>query len=183
MIPFLSTAFFRPRSVTLFAFCLLSTASIAQPVVTTLTPARNAQVQRNAAVRVEFSQPLEARSARALRVFGSQAGGRKAGTGTVSGSSLTFSPTTPFKPGETVWATLDTAARGLNHVSIARPQVWQLTAATTASNGIFSGGSVILVAAVSSTFPTVPAIWRWATWTATATSTCSPAIPRRWPFA
>lgn len=144
-MPFLPTSFSLLRSASLFALCLLSTAGIAQPVVTTLTPARNARIARTAPLRVEFSQALEARASRALHVFSSQAGGKKAGTGNISGSVLTFNPATPFKPGETVWATLDTAARDLNHRSIARPQVWQLTAAATASSGIFSGGSVINV--------------------------------------
>ena len=143
MPSFLPTPFSLLRPASMLAFCLLNTAGIAQPVVTTLTPSRNAQVAHAAAVRVEFSQALEARASRALRVFSSQAGGKKVGTGSVSGNMLTFNPTVPFKPGETVWATLDTAARDLNHRSIARPQVWQLTAATTASNGVFSGGSVI----------------------------------------
>ncbi|GAB3744151.1 hypothetical protein GCM10027594_23120 [Hymenobacter agri] len=150
-MPFLPHGFSLPRPASLLALCLLSTAGIAQPVVTTLTPARNTQVARTGFVRAEFSQALEARASRALRVFSSQAGGRKVGTGTVSGNALTFSPTAPFKAGETVWATLDTAARGLNHQSIARPQVWQFTAAATASSGVFSGGSTIGVPNSTST--------------------------------
>ncbi|MGY3089392.1 hypothetical protein ACVWYF_002440 [Hymenobacter sp. UYAg731] len=127
------------------AFCLLSAAVAAQPTVTGLTPTRNGQVARAAAVGATFSQPLDARSARALHVFSSQAGGKKAGTATLSGNGLAFAPAAGFKAGETVWATLDTAARDASRQRLTRPQVWQLTAATTPSTGGFSGGSVISV--------------------------------------
>ena len=133
---------FRPGIVLLL--CLLGGAGAAQPIVSNLTPARNARAARTTSVSVGFSQAVDARSARALRVFSSQAGGRKAGVATVNGSRVTFDPTMDFKAGETVWATLDTAARTPGRLPLAKPQVWQFTAAASGT-GIFSGGTTFLL--------------------------------------
>ena len=104
------------------------------PTATILLPARNAHVvARNTNVAATLSQALPTGTVPALKVFSQQAGGQKAGATTVGGSTVTFNPTTDFKPGETVTASLS--------VSSATPaQVWQFTAAATGGTGTFGPG-------------------------------------------
>ncbi|WP_324678981.1 FG-GAP-like repeat-containing protein [Hymenobacter sp. GOD-10R] len=111
--------------------------------VTELSPARNARsAPRVADVAVTFNQALSTGAAtqQALKIFSQQAGGRKAGTATVSGNTLALNPTADFKAGETVFATLTTAAQSSSGASLAKPQVFQFTTATAPSNGTFDGG-------------------------------------------
>ena len=116
---------------------LLASAPLrAQPSVVSLAPARNATIARDGTVSVGFSTALQASSAAALRVFGMQRGGSKPGVATVSGSQLTFKPTTEFVAGEKLWLTLDRhQVYSTSQVELARAQVWQLTAAATNSTG------------------------------------------------
>lgn len=113
--------------------CLLGTAlsALAQPIITAIAPQPNAiAAPRLGTVTATFSQPLTAGSATALKVHSLQRGGllTRGATGpVVSGNSLSFSPAYPFKPGETVQATVTTAAAG--SVPLARAQVLQFTAA------------------------------------------------------
>ncbi|OUJ74865.1 FG-GAP-like repeat-containing protein [Hymenobacter crusticola] len=112
--------------------------------VTALSPTRNARsAPRATDVAVTFNQALSTGAAtqQALKVFSAQAGGKKVGTATVSGSTLILNPATDFKAGETVFATLTTAAQSSSGASLAVPQVFQFTAATSPSNGSFGGGS------------------------------------------
>ena len=122
---------------------LVATTSWAQaPTVVSLTPGRNAlAAPRATSVAVVFNQALASTAAiqGALRVFSQQAGGRKAGTATVSGSTLRFQPTVAFRPGETVRATLTAAAQSAEGLA-AKPQVFQFTTATTPSAGTFTSG-------------------------------------------
>ncbi|MDO7846544.1 T9SS type A sorting domain-containing protein [Hymenobacter sp. M29] len=134
---------FSQRLLIAFICCLGSGSLAAQPIVTALAPARNTQMPRTASVGVTLSQAVDARSVRALRVYSAQQGGRKSGAVALSGSQLTFAPAAGFKAGETVWATLDTAARTVGRVPLARPHVWQLTAAAASSSGVFSGGTAL----------------------------------------
>ncbi|AMJ66893.1 hypothetical protein AXW84_16725 [Hymenobacter sp. PAMC 26628] len=113
------------------------------PTVTSLLPARNAvAAPRPTPVAVTFNQALANNAATqgALKVFSQQAGGLKAGTAAVSGSTLRFQPTTTFKAGETVSATVTAAAQSSTGVA-AQPQVFQFTTATSPTNGLFGGGS------------------------------------------
>ncbi|OUJ71420.1 hypothetical protein BXP70_21940 [Hymenobacter crusticola] len=52
-----------------------------------------------------------------MKVYGQQASGRKAGTATVSGNTLTFNPAADFKPGETVFTTLTAAVQSSSGAS------------------------------------------------------------------
>ena len=116
------------------------------PIVTALSPGRNAlAVPRTTNVTATFNQPLRSTPAaqQALRVFSQQAGGRKAGAATVSGNLLTFSPTTPFKAGETVRATISGAVQGSDGAAVT-PQVFQFTTATAPSTGTFAGKQQIV---------------------------------------
>ncbi|WP_324673676.1 FG-GAP-like repeat-containing protein [Hymenobacter sp. GOD-10R] len=123
---------------------LLTCAAYAQtPVVTSLSPGRNARsAPRTTDVSATFSQPLRDNPStrQALKVFSAQTGGKKAGTTTVSGSTLSFNPDKDFKAGETVYATVTAEAQGANTTPVA-PQLFQFTTATSPSPGIFNGGS------------------------------------------
>jgi len=112
--------------------------------VTGVLPAHNAAaVPRAANVAVTFSQPLTAGSAGALRVFSDQRGGRLPGTATISGNTLTFDPSHDFKPGETVRASITTAAQATNGTALAAPRVVQFTTAALGGTGIFGGGTEV----------------------------------------
>jgi len=113
-----------------------------------LSPTRNARsTPRNTDVAVTFTQTPSNTPAtqQALRVFSQQAGGKKAGTATVSGNNLAFNPTSDFKAGETVFATVTTAAQSNTGQSLTRNEVFQFTTATSPSAGLFTAGSIIPV--------------------------------------
>ncbi|WP_324672121.1 FG-GAP-like repeat-containing protein [Hymenobacter sp. GOD-10R] len=126
------------------ALVLAATSAQAQtPTVTSLTPARNAvATPRTTPVSVSFSQPLtsSASTLGALKVFSRQAGGKKAGTATVNGNTLTLTPSTAFRAGETVYATVTSAAQSSTGAA-ATPHVFQFTTATTPAPGVFTVGS------------------------------------------
>ena len=65
-----------------------------------------------------------------LKVSSLQAGGRRAGTTTVSGNTIVFDPTTNFRAGEVVQVTLTTAATTGTNTALARPYVGQYTTRT-----------------------------------------------------
>ncbi|WP_324671433.1 FG-GAP-like repeat-containing protein [Hymenobacter sp. GOD-10R] len=112
-------------------------------LATTLSPTRNARsASRNTDVTATFNQPLANNAATqgALKVFSRQAGGLKASAATVSGNTLTVNPTTDFKPGETVFATLTKAAQN-SSTSLPNAQVFQFTTAVSPSTGTFAGGA------------------------------------------
>ena len=107
--------------------------------LTSVLPVRN---QRNAPVSspvvFRFNQSISSASATgALSVVGSQAGGRKTGTLTASGNQLSFMPTRPFKPGETVTATLTSAIQSAGGKALSAGHVFQFTTATAAASGQF----------------------------------------------
>jgi hypothetical protein len=125
--------------------------------ITELQPRRN---QRNAlvngGVRMVFTQTLsnDAASRGALRLFSNQRGGRLTGSASVSGTTLSFIPTTPFRPGETVAATLTTAVRSSTN-SLAMPQVYQFTTATSGTGrGFFRPGASVGTSRVPSSLAT-----------------------------
>jgi len=116
--------------------------------ITSFAPARNTvAAARTTDVAVTFNQALSntATTQGALKVYSAQAGGQKAGAVTVSGSTLALNPATDFKAGETVFASVLTAAQSSNGQGLAQSQVFQFTAATAPSTGTFSGGSDIPV--------------------------------------
>jgi hypothetical protein len=117
--------------------------------ITALAPTRNLRTAaRNASVAVTFSQPLQntAATGAAVRVFSQQRGGLMAGSArgaaTVSGSTITFDPTTDFRPGETLLVTTTPAATASSGSTLGRGHVHQFTAATGGTGrGTFVGGS------------------------------------------
>ena len=90
------------------------------PVLTTFSPVRNALAAPRAAnVALTFSQPISVATANNVRVFSAQRGGQlnRIGSGVVSGggtNTLTFDPTTDFRPGETVRVTVPPTVQGTN---------------------------------------------------------------------
>ncbi|OUJ71093.1 hypothetical protein BXP70_22515 [Hymenobacter crusticola] len=125
-----------------------STAYAQTPTVTSLSPVRNARSAPQATnVAVSFSQALNSNAATlgALKVFSQQAGGKKAGTATVSGNTLTFDPTTDFKAGEKVSATVTAAVQSSGGQNLAAGQVFQFTAAATGGTASFFNQQVNLL--------------------------------------
>jgi methionine-rich copper-binding protein CopC len=124
---------------------LLSHTAGAQPTIVSTSPTANAKAAPAAGpVSVTFNQPVTAGSTAALKVFSAQRGGLRSngsGSTTVSGSTVRFAPTYAFKPGETVQATVTTAATASAGGSLVTPRVLQFTTAATGGTGSFSGGS------------------------------------------
>jgi len=131
------------------------------PTLTALSPARNATAApRTTSVAVTFSQSLSNSpgTQQAIKVFSQQAEGKKAGTGVVSGNTLTFAPTKAFRAGETVFATITSAAQSSSGQNLASPQVYQFTTATAPSTGIFySTGQPFASSTGNTAYNVVPA--------------------------
>ncbi|MBT2556854.1 VCBS repeat-containing protein [Hymenobacter sp. ISL-91] len=107
--------------------------------LSSVLPVRN---QRNAPlaspVVFQFNQSISSTSAAtALSVVSAQAGGYKSGTLTVSGNQLSFVPTVPFRPGETVTASLTAAVQSTGGQTMSAGHVFQFTAAAGAASGRF----------------------------------------------
>jgi hypothetical protein len=121
-------------------------AVLAQPTITAVTPKVNAlATPASGSVTTTFSQPLTATSGGALQVYSAQRGGwRTRGTqvATVSGNTLTFTPSDyAFAAGERVDVTVTRAAASSSG-SLARAQVRQFTTAVGGSGrGTFTYGA------------------------------------------
>lgn len=112
-------------------------AVLAQPTITAVTPKANTlAASASGPVTTTFSQPLTATSGGALQVYSAQRGGRRTrGTqvATVSGNTLTFTPSNyAFAAGERVDVTVTRAAASSSG-SLARAQVRQFTTAVGGS--------------------------------------------------
>ncbi|GAB3999735.1 hypothetical protein GCM10028807_50790 [Spirosoma daeguense] len=104
------------------------------PTVTGLNPVRNLRnAPTNTNVAVSFSQPMSSGAATlgAMRVFSAQRGGQLrngvGGSTSASGNTLTFNPTTNFRPGETLFTTITPQAQSTGGNSLTRGQVYQFT--------------------------------------------------------
>ena len=111
------------------------------PTITAISPTANAVASATTSpVAVTFSQPLDASSGPALKVFSSLRGGLRTAAvpATVSGNSLTFTPSAyGFQPGERVFSTVTTAATA-GGAALATPYVFEFTTATTPGSGTFA---------------------------------------------
>jgi hypothetical protein len=127
---------------------LLPFSIFAQPTITGVTPASNERAAPvGTSVSATFSQSLVSGSESSLQLFSNQRGGKRtanSGTTSLVGNTLTFAPSYNFKPGETVSATVTTAARSASG-SLAVPRVYQFTAAATGGNGTFTSGADVPV--------------------------------------
>jgi hypothetical protein len=118
-----------------------------QPLgLTSTSPANGARAAAaGGPVSVTFNQPLASTSTTALKVFSAQRGGLRSGrsgTTTVSGNTVSFAPTGyNLQPGETVQATVTTAATATAGGTLAASKVWQFTVAAGKGLGTFDGGS------------------------------------------
>ncbi len=127
------------------------TVLIPAPVVTTLSPTRNLRnTARATSVAVTFDQPMSgsAASAGAVNVFSQQSGGRmsgaQGGAASVSGSTITFNPTTDFQAGETVLVTTTTAAQSSAGAALVKGAVHQFTTATGGTGvGLFGAATSV----------------------------------------
>ncbi|WP_324673674.1 FG-GAP-like repeat-containing protein [Hymenobacter sp. GOD-10R] len=139
-----------PPSISVRLNILAPTGTLA---VTSTSPARNAlTAPRTTNVAATFNEALSTGTStqQALAVFGQQTG-KKAGTTTISGNTLTFDPTTDFKPGETVFASITPAAQNSGGANLTLPKTFQFTTATSPSPGLFSAGPDVSVVDPNST--------------------------------
>ncbi|MDQ0640272.1 gliding motility-associated-like protein [Pedobacter sp. W3I1] len=120
--------------------------------ITGVSPPKNEQnAPRASNVVATFNKPLttDAASLGAIKVFSNQRGGLLSaggGLATINTNTLTFNPTTDFKPGETIRATI-TKAVNSNGDNPVRAQVFQFTAAASTGPGTFLAGSTFAVGA------------------------------------
>ena len=135
---------FKTTGLSLLPGLLTLSAAVAQPTIVSVSPTANQKAAvRTTPVEVRFSQNLTAGSESALRVFSSQRGGLRTNTSgvtTLNNNQLTFAPGFDFRPGETVRVGVTTAARS-SAGALAKPLLFQFTAAATGGFGTFSGGS------------------------------------------
>ncbi|MDQ2769052.1 MAG: FG-GAP-like repeat-containing protein [Bacteroidota bacterium] len=133
-----------------------STAFTVLLKVASTNPAANARTAplASSATAVTFTEPVTAASAANLKVFSAQAGGRKAGTVTVAGSTASFAATastnvTNFKPGETVSVSVPATVLGAGGLT-ATKQVYQFTTTVGGTGrGNFLPGSTLAVTSIS----------------------------------
>lgn len=108
-----------------------------QPAVTALAPARNhVAAPRGGPVTLTFSEAVSADSAGGLRLFSAQRGGQLVRTGPGGGlltgggtPTLSFAPSKPFRPGETLTLVMPPTLVGLTGAAVV-PLMAQFTAAT-----------------------------------------------------
>lgn len=108
--------------------------------VLSMTPARHApSAPRTTPIAVTFAQPISSASAGNVQVQGSRLRGKRAGIVTGGGTStLTFTPTQAFAPGEAVSVSLPTSLAGTSTGNVLR-HVYQFTAATGGTGtGLFT---------------------------------------------
>ncbi|OUJ74254.1 hypothetical protein BXP70_11050 [Hymenobacter crusticola] len=100
-------------------------------------PARYAPAACATSVHLTYSHDLYASTAANVGVFSQLAGGRKAGTATVAGRTVTFDPATNFKAGETVLVTSPTSVLSSSEAP-SKPLVYQFTTQVKPSSGTFA---------------------------------------------
>ncbi|SET44320.1 FG-GAP-like repeat-containing protein [Hymenobacter actinosclerus] len=129
----------------------LPAAVQAQVTVLSRQPARNAvSAPRNAAIGVNFSQPITPASAGKMSVQGSLLRGQRPGSVSGGGTAqLTFLPNPAFAPGEVVSVSLPATLTGTSGSALAR-QVYQFTAATGGTGRGFFIDTTIVAAVTSS---------------------------------
>jgi hypothetical protein len=112
------------------------------PAVVALSPSRNAvAVPRPVPVAATFSQVLSAASVTrsSVRVFSEQRGGQLSGAYTGGGTAaLSFSPTQPFKAGETVRTSFTRSLQSTTGTPLNQPVVSQFTANAAPATGTFT---------------------------------------------
>ncbi|MBD2705422.1 VCBS repeat-containing protein [Spirosoma sp. BT702] len=123
------------RLVLLLTLWFLVQLVSGQPLTLTgLNPVRNARnAPRTTNVGLTFNQSLSTNAATlgGVRLFSAQGDGLlrngQGGSASVSSNTLTFNPTTNFKPGETIFVTSTTAIQGTGGGRLSRGQIHQFT--------------------------------------------------------
>ncbi|MFC7667302.1 FG-GAP-like repeat-containing protein [Hymenobacter humi] len=119
--------------VTTFTFSVLS-----------VLPPLNGPIAESTNIQATFNAELNANNATTqlpIKVSSLQAGGRKAGTSSVSGSTVTFDPAVDFQAGEVVQVSVTTAARSNAGAELVKSYVSQLTTRTRATTGVSAGSN------------------------------------------
>ena len=112
--------------------------TVAPFAVASIAPAPNARsVREFDFVEATFNAAANATNSILvpLNVSSLQAGGRRAGTTTVTGSTVSFNPGTDFRAGEVVQVSVTTAAVSAADVPLAQPYVSQFTVRSRARTG------------------------------------------------
>ncbi|MDF7813362.1 T9SS type A sorting domain-containing protein [Hymenobacter sp. YC55] len=104
-------------------------AAAQAPVFSNISPAPHSFKQP---VTTPVSATLTPAATASLKVYSSQAGGLRSGATITNNNAISFLPTTPFKAGETLSATL-TSPNGAKYA-------WQFTAAVAGGSGRFEAG-------------------------------------------
>jgi len=127
-----------------------STAFMVLVKVLSTTPALHAPAAaRSVSPTVTLNEAVGGSTAQNVAVFSNQAGGKKAGTASVSGSTITFDPATDFRAGEQVHLSVPATVQNTGGLGVA-PFVQQFTTATGGTGrGYFTPG----LAAASSANP------------------------------
>jgi hypothetical protein len=100
------------------------------PSITNSTPARHTNTAPiNTDIGVTFSQPIDASTASAVKVYSTQAEGVKKGSYSTDNTTLTFKPASSFKPGEKVSVSIPATVHSTANSAVKR-QVYQFTTAT-----------------------------------------------------
>ncbi|MBD2705172.1 VCBS repeat-containing protein [Spirosoma sp. BT702] len=115
---------------------------LADLTITTLSPARNGRnAPASTNVAITFNHPISNGTATlgAVRVFSQQRGGQlrngQGGSTSASGNTLTFDPTTNFRPGETILTTVTSQAQSSAGANLVRGQVHQFTVGVGGTGG------------------------------------------------
>jgi hypothetical protein len=112
----------------------------------------NQGAQANSAVAATFSEPVMGTAS--MVVYSAQAGGRKRGIVSATNATVSFAatvgtPTTNFKPGETINVTLPATTRSSANIAASK-QVYQFTTAVSGTGrGGFQPGTNLVVGAAS----------------------------------
>ncbi|MDO7877628.1 T9SS type A sorting domain-containing protein [Hymenobacter sp. ASUV-10] len=132
-----------------------SASFVVQLAVSSTSPAANATAAPRAspAVGLTFSEPVTAASivptkTTGIKVYSSQVGGRKAGSFTRSGSTVSYTSSLPgsradFKPGETVSVSVPATVLSAGGVAATRKVYQFTTAVSTAGAGVFAPPAVV----------------------------------------
>lgn len=120
--------------------------ALAVPGSPTVSPSNEATaVNTTASVAITYDESMDPTtvSTQTFAIYGMQSG-LLPGTYSANGGAITFTPTTPFKPGELVRTSATTGTLNLSGQGPLTPTVWQFRAAAGAGNGRFADSGQVL---------------------------------------
>ena len=110
--------------------------------VSSIVPALNARAATEFSnVAVAFNATADATNSTLapIRVTSLQSGGRKAGSTTVAGNTVTFDPSANFRAGEVVQVSVTTAAISSANAALSQGYVSQFTVRSQSTSGVLAG--------------------------------------------